>query len=397
MQDTNLPHYCRSCGLKDPTPKTFLTEKWQNEDLLKIFEDCTSINIISDNFSKILCSKCHDKLIEFHQFRVQTRETHLRLINDELFELIEIKEEIEELPLMTENIIVAPLMYNKDNDDEETEDEAVERYQTSTKKQLGVICLGCRTIFTSSIKFRKHMKEKQMDYDHQWTCNYCYKQFHNLKKLESHLMKVHKEFECEKCGEILNGSVKLNLHLTQAHNHRSKVDCCPHCAKFVKYIHNHIAVVHKKLKRYFCELCNRGCVTLDALRAHMRVHTGEKPYKCSFPECDQTFKQSGHRRQHERNFHGPVSDPVTCDICMKLFKNKYTLKEHRKIHFSETIKCKECDAVFALERYLKEHVKSVHNLSDPVICAECGKLFKTKTRLQYHRRQHLGTRYIYLL
>uniref|UniRef100_A0A0N7ZBY8 C2H2-type domain-containing protein n=1 Tax=Scylla olivacea TaxID=85551 RepID=A0A0N7ZBY8_SCYOL len=49
-----------------------------------------------------------------------------------------------------------------------------------------------------------------------------------------------------------------------------------------------------------CHICNRVFPREKSLQAHLRTHTGERPYQCDYPQCTKAFTQSGQLKTHQR-------------------------------------------------------------------------------------------------
>ncbi|XP_058804857.1 zinc finger protein 367-like [Phymastichus coffea] len=49
-----------------------------------------------------------------------------------------------------------------------------------------------------------------------------------------------------------------------------------------------------------CTYCNRVFPREKSLQAHLRTHTGERPYPCDYPGCSKAFTQSGQLKTHQR-------------------------------------------------------------------------------------------------
>lgn len=63
-------------------------------------------------------------------------------------------------------------------------------------------------------------------------------------------------------------------------------------------------------RKFTCHLCDRSFTEKWALNNHMKLHTGEKPFKCSWPTCHYSFLTASAMKDHYRTHTGVRPTPA---------------------------------------------------------------------------------------
>ena len=113
---------------------------------------------------------------------------------------------------------------------------------------------------------------------------------------------------------------------------------------------------HTGEKPYACTMDSFSMLCPSQLKAHMRTHTGEKPYACT----------KAHMRTHTGE------KPYACTQCTRRFAGKSDLARHMWTHTDDKPhSCPHCEKKFILASSLRTHLKR-HPADNPHGCSKCS-------------------------
>uniref|UniRef100_A0A3Q3JCY6 C2H2-type domain-containing protein n=1 Tax=Monopterus albus TaxID=43700 RepID=A0A3Q3JCY6_MONAL len=274
-------------------------------------------------------------------------------------------------------------------------------------------CPVCSKTFLRAAAMRRHQEIHSVNRDLRYKCDNCDKRFRDHYDMNRHNMRVHEKEEmsgnttegdpgdpstsqlsenknCTLCGKFFARQVDMERHM-KSHSEDRPYQCS-FCEK--KFKNPYV------LKRHQKEICkskelrkpkrreSRVLPCTADIAKHLRSHSEDRPFICV--TCEKCFKSSNCLTVHQRKHTG--EKPFLCWQCGKCYRSASELTVHMGTHSEERPwACTQCDMAYRTKLQLTNHIEQIH-IGVRYPCNICGKPFMKETSLKRHELIHTGER-----
>ncbi|KRF99438.1 uncharacterized protein Dwil_GK12031 [Drosophila willistoni] len=189
-------------------------------------------------------------------------------------------------------------------------------------------------------------------------CSQCIKGFYKKSQLTNHMRDSHSgdRIECSQCQQKFASKASLRVHINIFHSedfhHLSTApqmeqandlqrpiktevpdSNLPHESLLVEQIQTRNSPHESLLVEQILPDQDFKFAIMDYLGKHIRIHSGERPFKC--PHCPKSYtlssSLSGHIRKHHGNSRNLITKQFRCNQCLASFREYFKLRMHKQL------------------------------------------------------------------
>lgn len=232
------------------------------------------------------------------------------------------------------------------------------KHALSHSTEARYCCNQCGKCFRRADHLTRHARTHQPL--PAFSCSQCERRFSRRDSLSVHERTHSGQLpeQCDVCGVRFAARSNLLAHRRTHYRHQQQGYVCSDCGRsFLRAdrLRSHRLSKHgsgDSCDRFVCEKCGKGFFAADKLRRHSHIHSGNKPFSCSF--CPKVFarkdKRDEHAATHQREKH-------ECPVCGREFLHRQLLTRHQRMHKDASkMQCPVCLRFFGSEAKYTLHV-----------------------------------------